>query len=107
MLNGDQVRVRLTGTGVRPAGGTLILDVYERGVDAVGQTPVYLGPVSGSQSSTARLTGCPCLLANLTLSLPPPSGAVISPVQVAGSITVSPASTSGPARAGGRRPPPG
>ncbi len=44
VLRGDQVRIRFTGTQVRPAGGTLVLDVYEQGVGAVGQTPVYLGP---------------------------------------------------------------
>ena len=53
-------------------GGTLVLDVYEQGVGAVGQTPVYLGPVSGSRTATAQLTGCPCLLADLTVSAPSP-----------------------------------
>ena len=56
---------------------------------AVGQTPVYLGPVSGSRTATARLTGCPCLLANLTVSAPSPTGAVISPQPVTGSVTVA------------------
>ena len=70
-------------------GGTLVLDVYEQGVGAVGQTPLYLGPVSGSRTATAQLTGCPCLLADLTYSAPSPSGAVISPRSVTGSITVA------------------
>jgi hypothetical protein len=89
VLRGDQVRIRFTGIGVRPAGGTLILDVYEQGVGAVGQTPLYLGPVSGSRTATAQLTGCPCLLANLTVSAPAPTGALISQRPVTGSVTVA------------------
>ncbi len=89
VLRGGQVRVRFTGTAIRPAGGTLVLDVYEQGVGAVGQTPVYLGPASGSRTATAQLTGCPCLLADLTVSAPSPSGAVISPRPVTGSVTVA------------------
>ena len=89
VLRGDQVRIRFTGSQVRPPGGTLVLDVYEQGVGAVGQTPLYLGPVSGSRTATAQLTGCPCLLANLTVSAPAPTGAVISPEPVKGSVTVA------------------
>ena len=70
VLHGSQVRVRFRARGIRPAGGTLVLDVYEQGVGAVGQTSVYLGPVSGSRSATAQLTGCPCLLANVTIFAP-------------------------------------
>ena len=89
VLRGDQVRVRFTGTAIRPPGGTLVLDVYEQGVGAVGQTPVYLGPASGSRTATAQLTGCPCLLADLTVSAPSPSGPVVSPQPVTGSVTVA------------------
>ncbi len=89
VLRGSQVRVSFAARGVKPAGGTLMLDVYEQGVSAVGQTPVYLGPVAGSRTATAALTGCPCLLANLTISAPAPSGPVISPVTVTGLVTVT------------------
>ena len=89
VLRGTQVRVRYDALGVSPPGGTLVLSVYEQGVQAVGQTPVYLGPVSGSRSATAELTGCPCLLANITVFAPPPSGNVITPAAVTGSITVT------------------
>ena len=89
VLRGSQVRVRFRARGIRPAGGTLVLDVYEQGVGAVGQTSVYLGPVSGSRSATAQLTGCPCLLANVTIFAPPPSGPVISPIPIAGSLTLA------------------
>jgi putative ABC transport system permease protein len=89
VLRGDQVRVRFTATGIRPAGGTLVLNVYEQGVSAVGQTPVYLGPARGSRTATAQLTGCPCLLANLSVSAPSPTGAVVSPQSVTGSVTVA------------------
>ena len=89
VLRGSRVRVSFHARAVKPAGGTLILDVYERAVGAVGQTPVYLGPVRGSRTVTAQLTGCPCLLANLTISAPPPSGPVISPGSVTGSVTIT------------------
>ena len=89
VLRGSQVRVRFDALGVSPAGGSLVLSVYEQGVQAVGQTPFYLGPVSGSRSATAELTGCPCLLANISVFAPTPSGSVISPTAVTGSITVT------------------
>jgi len=89
VLRGSHVRVSFDARGIRPAGGTLVLDVYEQGVGAVGQTPVYLGPASGSRSATAQLTGCPCLLADLTISAPPPSGAVISARPVTGAVTIA------------------
>ena len=89
VLRGTQVRVRFDATGVSPAGGTLVLDVYEQGVGAVGQTPVYVGPADGSRSVTAQLTGCPCVVADLSLSLPPPSGAVIGPTKVTGLVTIA------------------
>jgi len=89
VLRGSQVRVSFDATGVKPAGSTLILDVYEQGVGAVGQTPLYVGPANGSRSVTAQLTGCPCVVADLTVSVPPPSGAVINPAQVTGSVTIA------------------
>ena len=89
VLRGSQVRVSFSARRIRPAGGILVLDVYEQGVGAVGQTPVYLGPVSGSRSATAQLTGCPCLLANVTIFAPPPSGPVLSPTPIAGTLTVA------------------
>lgn len=87
VLRGTQVRVRFDAQGVKPAGSTLVLDVYEQGVGAVGQTPVYVGPASGSRSVTAELTGCPCVVADLTISVPPPTG--INPSQVTGSVTIA------------------
>ena len=89
VLRGNQVRVRFAAQAVSPADGTLVLAVYEQGVQAVGQTPVYLGPVRGSRSATAELTGCPCLLANVSVFAPPPSGNVIGPTAVTGSITIT------------------
>ena len=91
VLAGSQVRLRFQASGVRPAGSTLALDLYEEGVAAIGQTPVYFGAASGSRTVTAPLTGCPCLLANLTISAPPPSpnAAVIQPGQVTGQVTIA------------------
>ncbi len=89
VLRGNQVRIRIRGAQVKPAGTTLILNVYEEGVGALGQTPIYLGPLRGSRSATGQLTGCPCLLANLTVSAALPSGPVVSPVQVSGSARIA------------------
>jgi hypothetical protein len=89
VLRGSQVRVSFDANGVKPAGSTVVLDVYEQGVGAVGQTPVYIGPANGSRSVTAQLTGCPCVVADLTISAPPPTGAVINPAQVTGSVTIA------------------
>src|ERR1039457_2203047 len=91
VLNGDAVRIRFRGQNVVPALSTLVLDVYEEGAVAGGQTPLYFGPASGSHSSVQPLTGCPCVLANLTVSPPPPplGAASIGPVSVAGSVAVA------------------
>jgi putative ABC transport system permease protein len=89
VLRGSQVRVSFDANNVRPAGSTLVLDLYEQGVGAIGQTPVYLGVADGSRTATAQLTGCPCLVADLTISAPPPTGAVISARPVTGSVTIA------------------
>jgi hypothetical protein len=87
VLNGDAVRIQFRGDRVEPAGSTLVLDVYEQGALAGGQTPLYFGPVTGSRSSVQPLTGCPCVVANLTVS--GPAQAAFSPVPVTGSVAVS------------------
>jgi putative ABC transport system permease protein len=91
MLTGDQVRIRFTASHVRPAHSTLILDLYQTGVAAIGQSPLYFGPASGSRSVVQPLTGCPCQLANLTVSAPPPGpgASTITPRPVTGSVTVT------------------
>lgn len=89
VLRGDEVRVSFAAGTISPAGGTLVLDVYEEGVGALGQTPVYLGPARGSRTATAQLTGCPCVLADLTISAPPPPAAATGPPPVTGSITIA------------------
>ncbi len=101
VLNGDAVRIRFRGHNVAPVGSTLVLDVYEQGAGAGGQTPLYFGTTDGPHSSVQPLTGCPCVIANLTVSGAPPSpkANIISPATVAGSITV----TSIDVRSGGSR----
>ena len=91
MLVGDQVRVRFTASHVRPAPAALVLNLYQTGVAAIGQSPLYFGPASGSRSAVQPLTGCPCQLANLTVSAPPPGpgAAIITPRPVTGSVTVT------------------
>ena len=89
VLRGSQVRVSFDAGDVKPAHSSLVLDLYEQGVGAIGQTPVYLGPANGSRTATAQLTGCPCLVADLTISAPPPTGAVISARPVTGSVTIA------------------
>lgn len=91
MLTGDQVRIRFTASHVRPAHSTLVLGLYETGVAAIGQSPLYFGPASGSRSVVQTLTGCPCQLANLTVSAPPPGpgASIIAPRPVTGSVTVT------------------
>src|ERR1035441_2970198 len=91
VLNGDAVRIRFRGQNVVPALSTLVLDVYEEGAVAGGQTPLYFGTANGSHSSVQPLTGCPCVLADLTVSAPPPAlgAATIGPVSVSGSIAVT------------------
>jgi putative ABC transport system permease protein len=91
VLNGDTVRIRFRGQNVVPALSTLVLDVYEEGAVAAGQTPLYFGTANGSHSSVQPLTGCPCVLADLTVSAPPPAlgAATIGPVSVSGSIAVT------------------
>ena len=88
VLRGSQVRVRFRhrGQAARQHPGPRRV---RAGRGAVGQTPLYFGPANGSRSVTAQLTGCPCVLANLTVSVPPPSGAEISPAQVTGSVTIT------------------
>src|ERR1035441_10000575 len=73
VLNGDAVRIRFRGQNVVPALSTLVLDVYEEGAVAGGQTPLYFGTANGSHSSVQPLTGCPCVLADLTVPAPPPA----------------------------------
>jgi putative ABC transport system permease protein len=87
VLNGDAVRIRFSGLGVQPAGSTLVLDVYEEGAGETGQTPLYFGPVTGSQASVQPLTGCPCVVANLTVSGPAQVSGNAQPVT--GMVTVS------------------
>jgi putative ABC transport system permease protein len=91
VLTGSQVRIRFQASGVRPAGSTLVLALYEEGVGAIGQTPVYFGNASGSRTVVQPLTGSPCLLGNLTISAPPPStnAAVYQPGQVTGQLTIA------------------
>jgi putative ABC transport system permease protein len=87
VLNGDAVRIRFSGLDVQPAGSTLVLDVYEEGAAETGQTPLYFGAVTGSQSSVQPLTGCPCVVANLTVSGPAQVSGAAQPVT--GMVTVS------------------
>jgi putative ABC transport system permease protein len=87
VLNGAAVRIRFSGHDVQPAGSTLVLDVYEEGAAATGQTPLYFGPVTGSRSSVQPLTGCPCVVANLTVSGPAQVFGAAQPVT--GTVTVS------------------
>jgi hypothetical protein len=87
ILNGDAVRIRFGGHDVQPAGSTLVLDVYEEGAAATGQTPLYFGALTGSRSSVQPLTGCPCVVANLTISGPAQVSGAAQPVT--GTVTVS------------------
>jgi putative ABC transport system permease protein len=89
MLAGDHVRIRFRSSHVQPAGSTLVLELYEQGVGAVGQTPLYFGPASGSRTVVQPLSGCPCLLAGLTVAAPPPAGSTIVQQSVTGSVTVA------------------
>lgn len=89
VLTGDAVRVSFAGRRVRPAGSTLVLDLYEEGAVSNGQTPLYFGGVSGTRSAVQPLTGCPCVLAGLTVSEPPPPASASSPLPVTGKITVT------------------
>ena len=88
VLRGDQVRIRFTGTRVLPAGGTLILDVYERGWARSGRhrcTSARQWLTNGHRPAD-RLSlpaGQPDRFRPLA------TGAVISAQPVTGSVTVA------------------
>lgn len=86
MLTGDALRVAVTVTSMSVAGEQLYANV------TTGSTPVSLGslPTDGSATLTGSLTGCPCVLRSLALTLP---AAQVhfgrSGVQVSGKMTVT------------------
>ncbi|HCU94207.1 MAG TPA: hypothetical protein DHU96_16375 [Actinobacteria bacterium] len=71
ILTGDALRVTVQVRSFAPAGAGLAADVTVPA--GTGLTPVSLGslPARGTVTLTGQLTGCPCTLHDLTISLVP------------------------------------
>jgi len=86
VLKGDALRVAVTVASMSAPGEQLYANV------TTGSTPVSLGalPAHGSATLTGSLTGCPCVLQSLALTLPTAQVHFgRSGVQVAGKLTIT------------------
>ncbi|MGH9115576.1 MAG: FtsX-like permease family protein [Acidimicrobiales bacterium] len=98
ILDGDSVRVTVGVEEVTPPGSTLSMDVDES--TGPGPTPVALGalPASGTQTFTAPLVGCPCLVQDFTMVVNPLySSGLLSSQEAKGSLSFSDLQVHGPA----------
>ncbi|MGH9057842.1 MAG: FtsX-like permease family protein, partial [Acidimicrobiales bacterium] len=88
-LDGDSLRVTVSAENVTPPGSTLSLDVDES--TGPGPTPVALGvlPASGTQTFTAPLVGCPCLVQDFTMVVNPAYSSGLGFGQAKGALTLS------------------
>lgn len=86
VLTGDAIRVTVAVTSMSVSGEQLYANV------TTGSSPVSLGslPTHGSATLTGQLTGCPCVLQSLGLTLPTATVHFgTSGVQVSGKLSVT------------------